>query len=114
LDAVAKVHGATFAQLSIAWLLHHSPVILPIAGTSSVAHLEENLKAAEISLSDAELKDLGDKRSNALIVVPWGIHPIRLPDSAQDPAKRCHQEGIVFMGASSLSAYTKRSLAIKM
>jgi pyridoxine 4-dehydrogenase len=58
LDAVAKVHGATVAQLSIAWLLHHSPVILPIPGTSSVAHLEENLKAAEISLSDAELKDL--------------------------------------------------------
>jgi pyridoxine 4-dehydrogenase len=58
LDSIAKVHGATVAQLSIAWLLHHSPVILPIPGTSSVAHLEENLKAAEISLSDAELKDL--------------------------------------------------------
>jgi pyridoxine 4-dehydrogenase len=58
LDAIAKVHGATVAQLSIAWLLHHSRVILPIPGTSSVAHLEENLKAAEILLSDAELKDL--------------------------------------------------------
>jgi pyridoxine 4-dehydrogenase len=38
--------------------LHRSPVMLPIPGTSSVAHLEENLKAAEISLSDAELREL--------------------------------------------------------
>ena len=58
LDAIAKRHGATVAQLSIAWLLHRSPVMLPIPGTSSVAHLEENLKAAEIFLSDAELKEI--------------------------------------------------------
>jgi pyridoxine 4-dehydrogenase len=58
LDAIARSHGATVAQLSIAWLLHRSPVVLPIPGTSSVAHLEENLKAAEILLSDAELKEL--------------------------------------------------------
>src|ERR1700761_2090578 len=58
LDAIAKHHGATVAQLSIAWLLHRSPVVLPIPGTSSVAHLEENLKAAEIFLSDAELKEI--------------------------------------------------------
>ena len=58
LDAIAKRHGATVAQLSIAWLLHRSPVILLIPGTSSVAHLEENLKAAEIFLSDAELKEI--------------------------------------------------------
>jgi pyridoxine 4-dehydrogenase len=58
LDTIAKRHGVTLAQLSIAWLLHHSPVVLPIPGTSSVAHLEENLKAAEISLSDAELKEI--------------------------------------------------------
>ena len=58
LDAIAKRHRATVAQLSIAWLLHRSPVILPIPGTSSVAHLEENLKAAEISLSDADLKEI--------------------------------------------------------
>jgi len=58
LDAIAKLHGATVAQLSIAWLLHRSPVMLPIPGTSSVAHLEENLKAAEIFLSDAELKEI--------------------------------------------------------
>jgi pyridoxine 4-dehydrogenase len=58
LDAIAKGHGATAAQLSIAWLLHRSPVMLPIPGTSSVAHLEENLKAADIFLSDAELKEI--------------------------------------------------------
>jgi Predicted oxidoreductases (related to aryl-alcohol dehydrogenases) len=60
LDAIAKRHGATVAQLSIAWLLYRSPVILPIPGTSSVAHLEENLKAAEIFLSDADLKEIED------------------------------------------------------
>ena len=58
LDAIAKRHGATVAQLSIAWLLHRSPVILPIPGTSSVVHLEENLKAAEISLSGPELEEI--------------------------------------------------------
>jgi len=56
LDKVAKRHGATVSQLSLAWLLHHSPVILPIPGTSSVAHLEENLKAAGISLSPEDMK----------------------------------------------------------
>jgi pyridoxine 4-dehydrogenase len=58
LDTIAKSHGATVAQLSIAWLLQRSPVMLPIPGTSSVAHLEENLKAAAISISDAELKEI--------------------------------------------------------
>lgn len=58
LDEIAKRHGATVAQLSVAWLLHRSPVMLPIPGTSSVAHLEENMKAAEISLSQAEMKEI--------------------------------------------------------
>ena len=58
LDTIAKRHGATIAQLSIGWLLHRSPVMLPIPGTSSTAHLEENLKAAEIFLSDAELREI--------------------------------------------------------
>jgi len=60
LDATAKRHGATVSQLSIAWLLHHSPVILPIAGTSSVAHLEENIAAAGVKLSAAEWKEIED------------------------------------------------------
>ena len=58
LDQLAKKHNATTSQLSLAWLLHRSPVILPIPGTSSVDHLEENIKAADIALSDAEWKDL--------------------------------------------------------
>jgi pyridoxine 4-dehydrogenase len=56
LDKLAKQHGATVSQLSLAWLLHRSPVMLPIPGTSSVAHLEENMKAAEITLSSDEMK----------------------------------------------------------
>jgi aryl-alcohol dehydrogenase-like predicted oxidoreductase len=48
LDAVAKRHGVTIAQISLAWLLHRSPVMLPIPGTSSVAHVEENIAAANL------------------------------------------------------------------
>jgi len=58
LDAAAKKHGATVSQLSLAWLLHHSPVILPIPGTSSVEHLEENVKAADVRLSNAEWEEI--------------------------------------------------------
>jgi aryl-alcohol dehydrogenase-like predicted oxidoreductase len=58
LDDLATKHDATVSQLSLAWLLHRSPVLLPIPGTSSVEHLEENLKAADVTLSDAEWKDL--------------------------------------------------------
>jgi pyridoxine 4-dehydrogenase len=54
LDQAAKKHGATVAQLSLAWLLFHSPVMLPIPGTSSVKHLEENIGAAEVHLSAEE------------------------------------------------------------
>jgi pyridoxine 4-dehydrogenase len=60
LDAVAKAHKATVSQLSLAWLLHRSPVILPIPGTTSVAHLEENLASANVSLTDAEWKEIED------------------------------------------------------
>jgi aryl-alcohol dehydrogenase-like predicted oxidoreductase len=58
LDQLAKKHDATVSQLSLAWLLHRSPVMLPIPGTSSVEHLEENVKAADVTLSDAEWKEL--------------------------------------------------------
>jgi len=58
LDAAAKQHDATPAQLALAWLLRHSPVTLPIPGTSSVAHLEENTAAATIELSDEEVAAL--------------------------------------------------------
>jgi aryl-alcohol dehydrogenase-like predicted oxidoreductase len=58
LDELAKKHDATVSQLSLAWLLHRSPVMLPIPGTSSVEHLEENLKSANVTLSDEEWKSL--------------------------------------------------------
>lgn len=56
LDAIAKNHQATVAQLSVAWLLHHSPVMIPIPGTSSVKHLEENMAAEKLQLSAEEWK----------------------------------------------------------
>ena len=60
LDAAAKAHGVTVSQLSLAWLLHHSPVMLPIAGTSSVKHLEENVAAAGVDVSAQEWKQIED------------------------------------------------------
>jgi aryl-alcohol dehydrogenase-like predicted oxidoreductase len=63
LDAAATAHGATVSQLSLAWLLHRSPVILPIPGTSSVAHLEENVAAAGVQLSDAEWQEIEEAAS---------------------------------------------------
>jgi aryl-alcohol dehydrogenase-like predicted oxidoreductase len=60
LDEAAQRHGATVSQLSLAWLLHRSPVMLPIPGTSSVEHLEENVAAASVKLSDAEWKEIED------------------------------------------------------
>jgi pyridoxine 4-dehydrogenase len=58
LDLVAKRHNATVAQIALAWLLKRSPVMLPIPGTSSVAHLEENVGAAEVRLTDEEFEEL--------------------------------------------------------
>jgi pyridoxine 4-dehydrogenase len=58
LHDIAKRHGASVAQLSIAWLLHHSPVMLPIPGTSRVPHLEENVASASLHLSDAEWEEV--------------------------------------------------------
>jgi aryl-alcohol dehydrogenase-like predicted oxidoreductase len=60
LDSVAKAHDATISQISLAWLLHRSAVMLPIPGTSSVEHLEENVAAAGVKLSDAEWKEIED------------------------------------------------------
>jgi aryl-alcohol dehydrogenase-like predicted oxidoreductase len=54
LDEAARRHGATAAQLSIAWLLHRSPIMLPIPGTSSVKHLDENVASAGLRLSPEE------------------------------------------------------------
>lgn len=57
-DTVAKSHGATPSQIALAWVLKRSPVMLPIPGTSKVAHLEENVAAAAIELSDEDFSRL--------------------------------------------------------
>jgi pyridoxine 4-dehydrogenase len=56
---IASQHDATASQVALAWLLRRSPVVLPIAGTSSIAHFEENLAGVAMELSDAELAALG-------------------------------------------------------
>ena len=58
-EAIARERGATPAQIALAWLLQRSAVTIPIPGTSSLAHLEENLAAGELELTDAELDRLG-------------------------------------------------------
>ena len=57
-DALAKAKGATPGQIALAWMLKRSPVMLPIPGTSRVAHLEENVAAAAITLTDEEFQQL--------------------------------------------------------
>jgi pyridoxine 4-dehydrogenase len=59
LEEVAKKLGATKMQVALAWILRRSPVMLPIPGTSKVAHLEENVKAASLELSQHDLSELG-------------------------------------------------------
>ncbi len=58
LAEVAEYHSGTPAQVALAWLLQRSPVMLPIPGTSSVEHFEENLQAAQLELSDEEIERL--------------------------------------------------------
>jgi aryl-alcohol dehydrogenase-like predicted oxidoreductase len=60
LQRIAERHHASPSQLALAWLLKRSPVMLPIPGTSKVAHLEENVAAAEIALSDEEFEELSN------------------------------------------------------
>ena len=59
LDRMARAHDATPAQVALAWLLARSPVMLPIPGTSSVSHLEENVAAARLRLSPGEVAEIG-------------------------------------------------------
>jgi aryl-alcohol dehydrogenase-like predicted oxidoreductase len=58
LASLADEHEASPSQLALAWLLHRSPVMLPIPGTSSVAHLEDNVAAARITLTQGEFAAL--------------------------------------------------------
>jgi aryl-alcohol dehydrogenase-like predicted oxidoreductase len=58
LDSIAKTHNAAPSQIALAWVLKRSPIMLPIPGTSKVAHLEENVAAVDIQLSDEEFAAL--------------------------------------------------------
>lgn len=58
LDSIAKAKGANSSQIALAWVLKRSPVMLPIPGTSKVAHLEENVAAVNITLSDEDFARL--------------------------------------------------------
>jgi pyridoxine 4-dehydrogenase len=79
LDPIAAAHGATRAQLALAWILHRSPVALPIPGTASVRHLRENLAAASIDLTEEELAALAGP-------VPLDLDGL-LPRRAVDPVE---------------------------
>ena len=58
LEGIAKTHQKTPKQVALAWLLKRSPVMLPIPGTSSIEHLEENLQAASLRLTEEEYREL--------------------------------------------------------
>jgi pyridoxine 4-dehydrogenase len=58
LRKIAAAHHASPSQLALAWLLARSPIMLPIPGTSSVEHLDENIAAAEVALTEDELEAL--------------------------------------------------------
>ncbi|MBC8103194.1 MAG: aldo/keto reductase [Cytophagales bacterium] len=62
LDMMAKKRDVTPSQVALAWLLHRSPVMLPIPGTSSVQHLEENMRGASLRLSDSEMAELNNAK----------------------------------------------------
>ncbi len=59
-EEIARRHDARPAQVALAWLLAHSPVTLPIPGTSNVAHFDENLRARELELSEEEVRELDE------------------------------------------------------
>ena len=61
LETLAKEHGVSVYQLALGWLLHRSPVMLPIPGTASVAHLEENIGAASLKVSEEDWRQLDSR-----------------------------------------------------
>jgi aryl-alcohol dehydrogenase-like predicted oxidoreductase len=65
LDSIAKKHQISVSQLSLAWLLQRSAVMLPIPGTSSVQHLEENVAAADVKLNASDWKTVEEEAAKA-------------------------------------------------
>jgi pyridoxine 4-dehydrogenase len=82
LDSIAKRHEATPSQIALAWMLKRSPVMLPIPGTSRVAHLEENVAAVNVELTDTEFTEL-DAEGRAHWAVP--LNGARPRQSARVP-----------------------------
>jgi len=64
LNEIAKQHNSTIHQVALSWLLHHSNNILLIPGTSTVSHLEENMKCTSVELTDANMKELDGIAAN--------------------------------------------------
>jgi aryl-alcohol dehydrogenase-like predicted oxidoreductase len=62
--SIATAHDATPGQIALAWLRHRSPTVMPIPGTSSVAHLEDDVAAADLQLDDADLAQLDEVARN--------------------------------------------------
>jgi pyridoxine 4-dehydrogenase len=58
LERIARAHSSSSTQVSLAWLLHRSPIMLPIPGTSSIEHLEQNVAAASLRLTDEDYRKL--------------------------------------------------------
>ena len=58
LNRIAQAHSASPTQIALAWLLRRSPIMLPIPGTSSIEHLEQNVAAASLRLAEEEYKQL--------------------------------------------------------
>ena len=71
LARVASSHGATPAQVAIAWLLHRSPAIVPLPGTSSVRHLEENMLGGKLLLDSRDIQDLEAEQTNQGPGLTW-------------------------------------------
>ncbi len=88
LERIAREKGATTAQVALGWLLRQSPAILPIPGTSSIAHLEQNVAAAGLELSDAELETLSSIRPRSPAITKWHGRVKRLGRRAQDAVRR--------------------------
>jgi aryl-alcohol dehydrogenase-like predicted oxidoreductase len=60
LEPIASRHGATISQIALAWLLARSPAVMPIPGSTSIAHVRENLDAQDIELSTEEIQSIND------------------------------------------------------
>jgi pyridoxine 4-dehydrogenase len=92
LQSIAASHGATQAQVALAWLLRRSPVTLPIPGTTSLTHLEENVAAFDLQLTDDELAALSAYRLTGLAAVRRrlrsALRPVLVPVARKLPVRR--------------------------